>query len=295
MIMLGTTPRRLGWANALGAFAVSALLLPLTPSWAQKPADDDEKSVVIELRDTQEAKPETEVKQEIDLVVTSDNSEDKIKADSVKRATEVLKQRIDALVREQGGKEEHAAQIKALKQALGEIQNLKTATFNFKIDSADDKAKAEQRKVIVRRLDGVLDSKFADESKADIAKAKARVDAARKALAEKRNELASAERDLAKLSAKLSHARLDVRFATPPTARVTQKEPDKDNAKVEKHVIARVEKLPPRSLSVRLADPAQQAKVDSKRLDLLEMQLSKLLDEVKSLKQHQDEGRAKGK
>ena len=44
MIMLGTTPRRLGRGSALVAFALSALLLPLTPSWAQKP-DEAESQV----------------------------------------------------------------------------------------------------------------------------------------------------------------------------------------------------------------------------------------------------------
>ena len=37
MIMLGTTPRRLGWASAMGTLGLSAVLLPLTPSWCRSP------------------------------------------------------------------------------------------------------------------------------------------------------------------------------------------------------------------------------------------------------------------
>ena len=57
MIMLGTTPRRLGWASALGAFALSAVLLPLTPSWAQKPQEKVEAhAFAFEVRDDSDAK-----------------------------------------------------------------------------------------------------------------------------------------------------------------------------------------------------------------------------------------------
>jgi beta-lactamase regulating signal transducer with metallopeptidase domain len=292
MIMLGTTPRRLGWPGGLGAFALSALLLPLTPSWAQKPGETQKETqsvVVVEVKDDQAQKPAEGVKEEIDLILTADGTQDKIKADSIKKASEILKQRIDALVQDKAGSEDHAAQIKALKQAMAELQKVRTATFDFKVATPDGKTKTEQRRVVIRRLDGELDAKVLGERKADIAKAKARVDAARKALAEKRTELASAERDLAKLSAEMVRARVGAKLAI-PDGKV-----EKEAAKVEKQSITLIEKLPPRQLSVRLADPARQAKVDSERLDLLEKQLSKILDEVKSLKESRDESRAKGK
>jgi len=48
MIMIGTTPRRLGWGSGLSTFALGVLLLPLSPSWAQKPDDVTEEPVAIE-------------------------------------------------------------------------------------------------------------------------------------------------------------------------------------------------------------------------------------------------------
>ena len=47
MIMLGTTTRRLTWRGALGAFAAGALLLPMSPSWAQKPEEPVEQKVFV--------------------------------------------------------------------------------------------------------------------------------------------------------------------------------------------------------------------------------------------------------
>jgi beta-lactamase regulating signal transducer with metallopeptidase domain len=288
MIMLGTTPRRLGWASGLGAFALSAMLLPVSPSWAQKPADSDEKNFVfLELRDDEAAKPGAEGKQEIELVVTSDGTEDKIKADSLKKASEVLKQRIDALAHEQAGKEQHAAQVKALKQALEELQKAaKSATFDYKIGTPDGKKKTEERKIVIHRLNEEIDGKVTAERKAEIEKARARVDSLRKSLQEKRQELASAERDLAKLSASIARAKVDLRFATPPEAKRDAK------TNVEKHIVTRVEKLPLKHFTVTVPDQAHQGKLDAERLDHLEKQLSKLLEEVASLRKQRDENRA---
>ena len=47
MIMLGTTPRHLSRGSALGALALAALTLPLTPSWAQKPEEHIQEIVTI--------------------------------------------------------------------------------------------------------------------------------------------------------------------------------------------------------------------------------------------------------
>ncbi|WP_165250957.1 M56 family metallopeptidase [Paludisphaera soli] len=45
MVMKGTTPRTLGWQGSLGALALAGVLLPLSPTWAQK---SDEAPAAIE-------------------------------------------------------------------------------------------------------------------------------------------------------------------------------------------------------------------------------------------------------
>ena len=89
MIMLGTTPRHLGWGSALSAFAVSALLLPMTPSWAQKPEEQKEvkaEAFAIEIGDDQNDQQAKEAKSEVHVVVTTDGDEHQVKADSLDKA-----------------------------------------------------------------------------------------------------------------------------------------------------------------------------------------------------------------
>ncbi len=47
MIMSGTTPRLVSVWGALGSLALGVFLLPVSPTWAQKPADDEKQEVVI--------------------------------------------------------------------------------------------------------------------------------------------------------------------------------------------------------------------------------------------------------
>src|SRR5262249_46181272 len=102
MIMLGTTPRRLGWASALGAFAVSIVLLPLTPSWAQKPGDKvEERTFAFALSDVSDASedlivtPDVDiVKPEVEVEIVTDGDVDKVKTESLDKAVELIKQRI---------------------------------------------------------------------------------------------------------------------------------------------------------------------------------------------------------
>ena len=73
MIMLGTTPRRLSIAGALGTFGFSALLLPLTPTLAQKPGEKTTtQAITIEVKDDGPEKAGQEVKSEVRVFVASD-------------------------------------------------------------------------------------------------------------------------------------------------------------------------------------------------------------------------------
>ena len=136
MIMLGTTPRRLGWASAMGAFALSALLLPLTTSWAQKPGDKVEAhAFAFEVRDDSEAKPDQVSNSQVEVVIATDGDVEQVKAGSLDKAVELIKQRIDSIAKESGGSDKHAAQIKVLKQALSDLEKARATTFSVKVDT----------------------------------------------------------------------------------------------------------------------------------------------------------------
>ena len=155
MIMMGTTPRHLSWGSAVGAFALSALLLPLTPSWAQKPASPDEqKVVVVEVNDDSPKQTSEGKKTEVEIVVATPGSEDRIKTDSLSKAIEAIKKQIETLATQKGGAEAHEAQLKALKQVIATLEKQNAEGIDFTVKSPDAKGSKEKKKLIIQRLDG---------------------------------------------------------------------------------------------------------------------------------------------
>jgi beta-lactamase regulating signal transducer with metallopeptidase domain len=302
MIMLGTTPRRLGRGSAFLAFACSALLLPLAPSWAQKPDDKPETATfAFELSD--DSQPEATVlaldlnddalpqladdfKSDIDLVVATDGQVEHIQADSLDKAVDLIKQKIDAIAKESANSKQHADQIKALKQALGDLEKAKAKSLELNL-------KAVKGDVLVARVPDV-EMKLSADHKAQVEKAKARVDSLRKELAEKRQQLSQAQQELAKLSAAMAKVRIVTKVV--PKGRHAEA-----TAGVEEHrVVKQAEpkaKTEERRVILRRAEPQAKAFAftkpesnlspsDRERLESLEKKLEKLLDEVASLKKH---------
>jgi len=278
MIMLGTTPRRLGWGTALGSFALAALLLPLSPTWAQKSPDKPQAAAfAYEIKENDGANPaETSKFENVHVVVTTDGEVDQVHADSLDKAVELIKQKVDALAKQGGGPEKQAGQIKALKQALADLEKARAKVVGS--EGSKEPAKKEER-IIVRRLEGVS-PKLTAEKKAEIDKARSRIDALRKELDEKRQQLTNAQRDLQKLIA--SGARIELRVAAEPRLR---------------------EGFTAKPLELRVTtdhapDSASQAqsattlnRSDKDRLESLEKQLAKLLEEVAGLKRHEEKAK----
>lgn len=69
MIMQGKTPRGLGWTGLLTMLGLSALLLPLSPTWAQKtdddPAEVKERRFIVEAREESKDSDLADLKQEL--------------------------------------------------------------------------------------------------------------------------------------------------------------------------------------------------------------------------------------
>jgi bla regulator protein BlaR1 len=282
MIMLGTTSRRLTWRGALGAFAAAALLLPLSPSWAQKPEDQGEQKVfVVETSDevgdsTIEARTEP-IKTEIEVVVADDKEKTAIKADSLDHAIKLLHERVEALAKEKGGSEAAAVQIKALKQVIEDLEKTRGRTFRAKVDGPDAKKAAEskeQTRIYLRKLGEEL--KNSPENKAKIDKARARVDKIRAELDSKRKELAEAQRDLSKLSGALF--KLNLAMPEPKIVELHGKP-----LTIEKRIVTRTDKGPSAGLTIAGGAVSLNSK-DHERLVTLEKKLAELLEQVATLK-----------
>ncbi len=278
MIMLGTTPRRLGWGTALGSFTLAVLLLPLSPTWAQKSPDKPQAAVfAYEIKANDETKPaETARLEDVQFVVTTDGEVDQVHADSLDKALELIKQKVEALSKQGGASEKQAGQIKALKQALAHLEEAKAKVEA--IGGSKEPAKKEKT-ITVRRLEGVS-PKLTAEKKAEIDKARSRIDALRKQLDEKRQQLTDAQRDLQKLIA--SGARIELRVAAEPRLR-------------DGFTVKPLELRVTTDHASGSASQAQSAttlnRSDKDRLESLEKQLAKLLEEVASLKRHEEKAR----
>jgi beta-lactamase regulating signal transducer with metallopeptidase domain len=200
MIMLGTTPRHLSRGSALGALALAAITLPLTPSWAQKPEEHVEEIVTIVRSDQDAGAKAVELTNaEVELVVTTDGKTDKIKADSLDKAIDEIKDRIKKALKDSAGSDEAAARVKALKQALENLEKSKGDLVLRARVRQDGDRKAEERKIIVRKLETAKQGKPTAEKKAQIDKAKARVEALRSEMMSIQKKLREAELDFMKI------------------------------------------------------------------------------------------------
>jgi beta-lactamase regulating signal transducer with metallopeptidase domain len=301
MIMLGTTPRRLGWASAMGTFAVSAVLLPLTPSWAQKtqettvattfdfelkndeqtkPNRFDTDTFSFEFNNDEQDKPDP-VESNISVVVAADGQVEQVQAASMEKAIELLKRRIEALANQSGEKEKAAAQ-RALKEAVAELEKSRARAAGS--GGPKQPEKKEERRVYIRRLEEV--SKLSAEQKAQVDKARSRVEQLRKELEDKRQQLANAQRELQKVVA--SGLKLEIR---PPQLKTNRPLEFNYHAPTQTDAVIVDRQVSARKLADRDRTETTMNRSDKDRLDRLENQLAKLLAEVATLKKHDDKSR----
>ncbi len=72
---------------------------------------------------------------QVEVVIATDGDVEQVKAGSLDKAVELIKQRIDSIAKESGGSDKHAAQIKVLKQALSDLEKARATTFSVKVDT----------------------------------------------------------------------------------------------------------------------------------------------------------------
>jgi hypothetical protein len=301
MIMLGTTPRHLSRSSALGALALAALTLPLTPSWAQKPEEPIQEIVTIVTSDQDTTvKPSEPTNTDIELVLTTDDNVDKIKADSLDKAIDEIKDRIKKILKDNPDSKESAARVKALKQALDDIEKSR-GNINVMV-RVDDNKKSDEKKVVIRKIEDARQGKLSAEKKAQIDKAKARLEALRNELMSTQKKLHEAEMDFIKLKGD-SHVSLEYRpevhtRVEPLQLRVIRREDASSGAERQKKqaaehaaVAERHQKQAAEHAAVaelhlkRLAETDRSLKPSEReRLTVLEKRVAELLEEVARLK-----------
>jgi hypothetical protein len=254
--------------------------------------------VALVLADEDGVKESTTAKSEFNVVVNTDGQVDKIKAESLEKAIEAIKEKVKTLIKENDGSGKSDARVKALKQALGELEKAKAKVLVLKVDGGKQGAKKEERRIVIRQIQDAKDAKVSAEQKAKIEKAKARIDGLRKELDAKRKELAEAQKDLAKLHGALSYSISTV--AKPYVVREDIKGPV-----IERHIVRQKEVTKPATPHAAAGEHAQElllklrkfeedakhsaedrakSQSDSERLSRLEKKLAELLEQVSSLK-----------
>jgi bla regulator protein BlaR1 len=345
MVMLGTTPRTLGWSGTLGALALAGVLLPMSPSWAQKadesadakPATiedvfvtvtDDGGDVLVLSEDpgdlflaerdddkkSEDAKPdETKQTEEIRVIIRGSDSPKK-RDEAIQESIEKLNVRIKEIQRKQPDNETGERQVKALKSAIERLQKVAKVPVQKRVEAVSVDVKPVERVIVTDgktiitdnvkgpRIDvhgtGKIlsrdgrpsavtitsdngDTLSADglnlhlKSKADpkqIEEARKRINELSKEVAVKQKELSEAHRKFAELQGwgrtKFELGELKINGTDRFIARPSMN----------------------RGQTLTLTDRAPKSdQKDNARLDSLEQKLTKVLDELQSLKKQKAE------
>jgi len=335
MIMSGTTPRLVSVWGALGSLALAALLLPVSPTWAQKPAGKEKQEIVIETVDIF-GKPEladtivspgassasiaivgdlvndADAQPKLNVTVTTDEKPAVVVSGSLDQAIAALKDQIKAIKQKSPLSDSDKKQAEALARAIEQINKIARQLKSVDLSTAKDKAKTENKRIVIRKLDLEDLHRNINEHMDPIRAQKAEAD---KRLTEARvrfrvvGEKAEAERDRAvkEKQAQVEQARVEVETANAKVRELMQelvkKRQELSRAANE---LSRLKTIEVRALkdgsqkgagNVGTGEAAGSAEArtftfvtpkmsdpDRQRLAELEKKLDRLLEEVASLK-----------
>ena len=272
MVMKGTTPRSLGWTGSLGALALAGILLPVSPIWAQKDDANEFKlgTLVIDAnnREYRRAKPVEvavvgeEKKADTSIQITISYGGDS--GDREKHMIEVakgLQARAGELAEKTDATDAEKNNAKALLFAAAKLERLaKTAeegAFPF-----------EGGTIVIKRnpkisARGQLDLTFEWAETERVQAARRQVAALKLQLDIQHKRLAETQRNLDEATRRLIELQNEAHQASSLLSDVKSK-------------------------SRRLTPPSPAAR-DKDRMDQLESKLSKVLEELESLKKQKSE------
>ena len=175
----------------------------------------------------------------------------------------------------------HAQELEKIHAAQAKVhqEQEKIHARMVEIHNADAKVKHENETLHAYVIESAGDPKITPEKKAQIDKARKRIEELRNDLEAKTKALVDAERDLAKLGAVT--ANFTVKLAKPGEVHVGTPKT------VESRVVTRVETAPTTRFRVK-TDESSLGKEDHQRLEALEQKINRLLEEVASLKHKGD-------
>ncbi len=296
MIMNASTPRTLGTWGTLGTLGLAILLLPVNATWAQKAEQKKEVRIIVKNDGNATAtatattgtaagganpKAKAAVKTgaqrslfiKADTIINADGSKTTVVTDSTDEAVKQLKEKIKEIAKKSPQSEKDKAHQKALELALEELESA-VAKVGSGYLSAKALAKVgNEREILVqkvRELQGfqsLEQEPLSTGKKAEIEKARAKVEELTNDLQSKQRELHEARRKLTALMAgKMGLPTLHVRVFDPEMKVDIAKPRYEVSRPVDPHVASRP------------VDPSQ------KRIDELEKKLEKVLEEVAKLK-----------
>jgi beta-lactamase regulating signal transducer with metallopeptidase domain len=178
MIMSGSTSRAVSLWGALGAIALAALLLPVSPTWAQKPPGDEKQEVVGETVVVGEPEskdavvvPDDGAALSLDIagdIVRSADGQDMVKvavvtdqqpavvvSGSLEQAIAALKEQLNAIKRKSPLSESDKKRAEGLARALEEVSKVARQVKALDLSGAKDKdkVKLENKRIVIRKLD----------------------------------------------------------------------------------------------------------------------------------------------
>ena len=303
MIMNGKTPRLVGLWGTLGSLGLAAVLLPVNATWAQKPEEKKEITIVVKT-DDEAAEPTAAVATiesvpvniitnfvattdddgkpaEVRVEVTTDGSSDKVVAQSLDQAIKKIKEQIEVIQKETKPSEQQRIQVRALENAIRQLENTarKTKTLELLAGKKEDTRRAIAERV--GRIEEIRTATLTPEKKAEIDKARAKVKELSDALRTKQKELAEAQVKLSQLQSSL-HTGVDVMKIAPQVEKrvVRLRELSAKPATPSATIEGRNTVIKPDLNKLDVIKPDS----DKNRLEELEKKLDKLLDEVATLK-----------
>jgi hypothetical protein len=331
MIMKGTTSRTIGWAGGLLVLTLSAALLPLSPTWAQRPESETRDEPAVSANKDEAARADAEMKAAKDRLEWSNrmfkkgylsrgqNSTDR---SALERYYSALKQTqgkepsdddADDEVRavKAGRPEEVAKIIDELKERLKELQKQ-----GFVKDGGPQQ---EEAKKLAQKLEQLIktqvDRKRATEKLKEETSRDLKLDAEKA-----RDEMAKARDEIQQLTAKvkekhreLQEAEIALRQAVERLNRNTRFRArvesevvvgDRDGRVFEYRVVRPSPERAPKAPDApeKPTDPARPAPRvrfipspnQDARIDALEKRLDQLLDEIKSLRKEKEREKEEG-
>ncbi len=177
MIMSGSTPRLVSIWGGLGSLALAALLLPVSPTWAQKAGDDNKQDTVLEtvivgqpetagsgvfVGDTTLAIVVDRVDGEavngveptkLNVTVKTDDQPAVVVSGSLEQAISALKDQIKAIKEKSPLSDSDKRRAEALARAIEEINKVARQVKAIDLGATKDKTKLENRRIVIRKLD----------------------------------------------------------------------------------------------------------------------------------------------